>query len=108
VTWLFWPLFLAPLIFVLLGTGLIAYAVALKRGGYVAAGYVFRAGAGAYVGGLVCFLAWAVDGDAGRTAYVVTFFVSTLVWIVAYLVAASRAQAKGRMPQHPPLHTSLS
>ena len=89
-TWLQWVLLLAPVIFVVIGTGLIALGISLKRGGSGAARVVFPAGVGAYIGGITSLFAWAVDGDAGRMAYVTAFFVLTIAWVSGCLIAAAR------------------
>lgn len=94
-----WMLLLSPIIFVLMGSALIGVGVWLKRGGSPSARFVFPAGAGAYVGGITCLLAWAVDEEAGRMLFVTAFFALTLAWVAGCLVLA--ALEKGRMPRHP-------
>lgn len=88
-----WMLLLSPVIFVLMGTGFIGAGVWLKRGGSAWARFVFAAGAGAYVGGITCLLAWAVDEDAGRMMFVGAFFALTLAWVIGCLLAAARAHS---------------
>lgn len=91
-TWVLWVLVLAPLIYVLLGTGLIALGVALKGAGHRSSRFVFAAGAGGYVGGLTCLLAFAVDEDAGRMAFTIAFVLLTAVWVIGALIAAARTK----------------
>ncbi|SBS71392.1 hypothetical protein [uncultured Microbacterium sp.] len=98
MTWLLWLLVLAPLIYVLVGTGLIALGVALKQGGHRSSRFVFAAGAGGYVGGLTCLLAFAVDEDAGRMAFSISFFLLTAAWVIGALIAAGRTKGTDAGP----------